>query len=212
MFVIFTIFGLRVPCFFLIFGFFWNSCRWKCKLAHNIVHLRELSITKNVKKNNVQLEQHGLSYLLCIPHFSFLSFLTIFVNSVFQFWDIVFERHELFATTKRYYLIPRSLHVWFRLILKFSNFSIVVIFHNFGGQSRVVFRFVVLSRALLVQNASLLTHFYLGNNYAHWKRMVKHISKFHFSHQKNVNVTLIENPRLAETAPVLLRNASELST
>ena len=34
-------------------------------------------------------------------------------------------------------------------------------FHHFGGQSRVLFGFFISSRALLLQNASFLSHLYL---------------------------------------------------
>ena len=42
--------------------------------------------------------------------------------------------------------------------------------------------------------------------------MVKHISTLHFSTTKNVNVSLIENLRLAETSPVLLFRAQRESS
>ena len=71
----------------------------------------------------------------------------------------------------------------------------------------MLFGFFVSSRALLVQNASFLTPLYLGKNYAYRKRIVKHISKLHFSTPKNVNVSLTENLQLADTAPVLLFRA-----
>ena len=47
---------------------------------------------------------------------------------------------------------------------------------------------------------------------AYRKRIVEHNSKLHFSTQTNVNVSVIENLQLAETAPVLLETSGELST
>ena len=81
-------------------------------------------------------------------------------------------------------------------IKKKTFFSIFVIFHHFWGQSCVLFGFFVSSRALLLQNASLLTPLYLGKNYVYRKRIVKHISKLHFSTPKNVNISLTENLQL----------------
>ena len=91
-------------------------------------------------------------------------------------------------------------------IIWYRKAYIFVSFHYFWDQSRALVGFVVSSVALLVQNASLLTPLYLEKNYAHWKRIVKHISKLYFS-IKNVNVSLIENLQLAETAIVLFFRA-----
>ena len=46
-----------------------------------------------------------------------------------------------------------------------------------------------------------------GKNYANRKRIVKRISKLHFSDWTNANVSLIEKGSLGETAPVLLFRA-----
>ena len=58
-------------------------------------------------------------------------------------------------------------------------------FSSFLGSESCAFGFVVSSRALLVRNASFLARLNLGNKYAYRKRIVKLISKLHFSTPKN---------------------------
>ena len=45
-------------------------------------------------------------------------FMTFCFKSVFQVFDMIFPSYDLFKTKKRYYLIPRSLHLCFRSISK----------------------------------------------------------------------------------------------
>ena len=117
--------------------------------------------------------------LICCHFFRF------FENFVFQIFGIMFPAHEFFINGKRYYFIQRSLNLCFRSMLKFSKKnSIFVIYHHFWRSRPVLVLFFVPSRALLVQSASLLTHLYLGKNYAYRKGIVKHISKLHFSTEK----------------------------
>ena len=83
-------------------------------------------------------------------------------------------------------------------------FSIVIISVDFRCQSCVVIQFFYSSGALLVQNVSLTTPLYLGKNYAHRKRTVKHISSLHFSGQKKRERLSQPKSQLAQTGPVLL--------
>ena len=77
-------------------------------------------------------------------------------------------------------------------LLDFQNFdnvqccSIFLIFVNLWGSELCVIGFFCSSRAPRVQNASFVRYLYLGRNSAHRQRMVKYISKFHFSHKENL--------------------------
>ena len=125
-------------------------------------------------------------------YFYFYHFLHLVANLVFHIWSIIFQPYEFFVIRKRYYFDTEKLtcmcSIDFRNFTKFQLLS-----YHVCGQSCVLFGLFVPSRALLVQNASLLKPLYLGKHYAYRKRMVKHISKLHVSDKENVNDSQISN-------------------
>ena len=132
--------------------------------------------------------------------FQIMTFLWI---QFFMFFRLFFHHMNLSRPENDIIRYREAYIYFFGWFEKFRKCSTFVIFH-YRGHSCVLFWFFVSSRALLVQNASLLTPLYLGKNYDYRKPIVKHIWKLHFSIPKNVNVSLIENRQLTA--------ASELST
>ena len=134
----------------------------------------------------------------------FFSFFTIFFS--FEYVARIYRPEIIIIRYQQAYIYG------FERFQKFRKNIFFAMFHDVWDQSCVLFGFVVSSRALLLQNASFLTHLYLGKSYAYRKRTVKHISKLNFSDRKNANLPLVEKCQLAENAPVLLEIGGELST
>ena len=116
---------------------------------------------------------------------SFYSFLIVFKTKYIFSNDvsakeIVQDQKSIFSDTEKLTLMVSINSNFCSTILHFCDLL------SFLDRTPLVFGFLISPRALLVQNASLLTPLYLGKNYPHRKRIVKHILKIHFSTQKNV--------------------------
>ena len=72
-------------------------------------------------------------------------------NSVFLVFKMMFQSYEFFGSRNRYYFIPRSLHLWFRLLLNFLK----------------IFNFVSVHKTITRQNyfRKNVAIFWAANNY-----------------------------------------------
>ena len=84
------------------------------KLAFAILNLKHPALTSG--RNGVR---STLLFSNLLKHSKFQAFFKILV---FQILKMIFHSYEFFGSGNRYYSRPRSLHLCFRSVLKFSKF------------------------------------------------------------------------------------------
>ena len=94
---------------------------------------------------------------------------------------IVFQAYDFFKTINPYYFIPISLHLFFASILQFLEIFDFCHFsrHRFR-RWRIILGTYSWPRNEICRNQIFLLMCVL-ENYVFWKRMLKYISKIHFS-------------------------------
>ena len=107
-----------------------------------------------------------LRFVICI----------ILRNLLFQIPGIIFQPCECFVAKQQYYVVPRSLHLYFERFWKFRKlrFFKKYLLCFFAIYLRA--HWILYSpRRLRFQNVNFATHFYTSENYAHRKRMAESV-------------------------------------